>query len=65
LRWHRQHSCRIIGLERKIVAIKDESLGALVDSINDVGQVDEILLFDLDQAQALGGVLVEQRLDER
>ena len=39
--------------------------GALAITIDDVGQVDEILLLDLDQAQALRRVLVEQRLDQR
>ena len=37
----------------------------LGDLVDDIGQIDEILLFHFDHAQAAPRVLVQQRLDER
>jgi hypothetical protein len=40
-------------LEGKVVAEDDEALAATGDEVDDVGQVDEVVLVHLDQAQAL------------
>lgn len=52
-------------LEGQIIAKQDEVLGPRSDQVDDLGQVDEITLVDLDDAQALVGKFVEQGLDQR
>jgi len=52
-------------LERQVVAKQNEPLGPPRHLVHDVGQIDEIVLFHLDQAQTLAVELVEHGLDER
>ena len=54
----------IIGLEGQIIAVEQEALGTAKQRFNDLRQVEQIMPVDLDQAQALPGVFVEQRLDQ-
>ena len=56
---------RLVCLEGEIVAEQDEPLGARFQRLHEVRKGDEVVLVDLDQAQALRLVLVQQRLDER
>ena len=56
---------RLRRLEREVVAEHDEPLRPPGDEIDDVREIDEVLLVDLDQAQALAVEAVEERLDER
>ena len=55
----------VAGIERQVVAEDDEALGPSFEEVDDVRQVDEVVLLDLDHAQAARGVFVEQRLDQR
>ena len=52
-------------VEAQVVAVDDEALGPAFDQRDDVGQVDEIGLVHLDQAQALRRELVQAGLDQR
>jgi hypothetical protein len=56
---------RLAGVERQVIAEHDEALAPALDQLGDIGQVDEIVLVDLDQPQALRRVLDEHRLDQR
>ena len=51
-------------LEGQVIAEQYEALGPSAHHLDDLGQVDEIGLVDLDQAQALRAVLIEQGLDQ-
>jgi hypothetical protein len=51
-------------VERQVVAEHQVALGAPGDAVGDLGQVDQVVLLDFDQAQALLVVLVEQTLDD-
>ncbi len=55
----------LVGLEGQVIAVQDVAFGARVNQFDDVRQVGQVTLFDLDQAQAARGVLVQQRLDQR
>ena len=55
---------RIAGVEREVVAENDEALGAPFDQFDDVGQVGQVAFLDLDDAQAIGRIFVEQGLDQ-
>ena len=52
-------------VEAQVVAEDDEALGAVGDQVDDVGQVDQVGLVDLDQAQPLRRELVQAGLDQR
>jgi hypothetical protein len=51
-------------VERQVVAEHQEALGPPGDEIGDRRQVDQVVLLDLDEAQRLLVVLVEQALDD-
>src|SRR5467141_4492401 len=52
-------------LERQVVAKQDKPLGPPRHLIDDIGEIDEIVLFHFDEAQALWVEFVEHGLDER
>ena len=52
---------RLALLEAQVVAEHDELLGPPRDHVDDVGQVDQVGLVDLDQAQALRRICVAGR----
>nr|ART38816.1 G335 [uncultured bacterium] len=56
---------RLVAAKRQIVAEHDEAVGQVGGGGRDVRQVDQVVLVDLDQAQAGGGVARQQRLDQR
>ncbi len=56
---------QLTDLETEIVAQQDIAIGFVGDGGEDLGDVDEILLLHLDDAQSLVGELIEQRLDQR
>src|SRR4051794_19311617 len=50
-------------VERQVVHEQDESLRPIPELLDDPGEIAEVVSGDLDQAQAVRGVLVEERLD--
>ena len=52
-------------VEAQVVAEEEEALLAVRYLVDDLRQVDEVVLLDLDEPQALLGVLVEKPLDDR
>ena len=63
---HLQRDVPVLGAEEaQVVAEQEETLGARGDAIDDSRQVNEVVFLDLDQAQALLAVLVEQALHDR
>ena len=49
----------------EIVAKNDDTHRSLFDQIDDIGQVDQVVFFHFDHAQAAWRIRVEQRLDQR
>ena len=56
---------RLALVEAQVVAEDDEVLRTLGHQVDDVGQIDEVGLVDLDEAQPAAAQLVEAGLDER
>src|SRR5205085_10376454 len=63
---HLERDVAILGaVEAQVVAEKEKALLARRDLVDDLRQVDKIVLFHLNEAQALLAVFVEQALDDR
>ena len=56
---------RLVGVERQVVTEDEESLATVCDQVDDVGQIDQVTLIHLDQAQTLVAVLGQHRFDQR
>ena len=54
----------IARIEREIVAENDKAFRAILEKLDDDRQVDEVTFFDLDHAQPLASIFVEQCLDQ-
>ncbi len=52
-------------LETQVIAKDDEALRPPGDQVDDIGQIGQVALVDLDQAQALRRILVQASLDQR
>ena len=52
-------------LEGQVVAVDDEAFGPVGHQLDDIGQIDQIGLVDLDQAQTPGRISVQTGFDQR